>query len=417
MSGSCKLFSGRGVKSNCTDKCRLKCSNYINMESRLKLFRNFWKLSDLYKQRPFIGSCMIDIEPKYRYTNAENPCKYNKASYFTVDGEKFRVCKTFFKNTLDITNRMIETTKSKYDENGIVQEDYRGRHENHKKISAELVNDIKNHINSIPRIESHYLRATSSREYINGAKTIADLFKDFKDQQTERGKDTGKYCTYYKIFTTEFNLGFYTPKKDQCDLCMSFANATSEQKEQLKNQVEVHLKEKQLSRIEKDADRQKVSTTNKVVVYDLQAVMQCPNGDLSSFYYKSKLNCLNFTITELGIKDSNAQNRQRSNEYASYDKVNCYFWTEIDGKRGANEIGSCVFNYLENTCKDVEDNINVVFYSDNCCGQNKNKYITTLYLYAVYYLANLESIIHKFLIKGHSQNEADNVHSLIEREI
>ena len=39
-----------------------------------------------------------------------------------------------------------------------------------------------------------------------------------------------------------------------------------------------------------------------------------------------------------------------------------------------------------------------------------------LYIYAVNNL-DLDSITHKFLIKGHSQNEGDSAHSLIERQV
>lgn len=201
---------------------------------------------------------------------------------------------------------MIQTTKTKYDENGILQDDFKGRHENHKKISTELHNDIKDHINSIPRIDSHYLRALTSREYIEGSKTITDLYRDFQKQQSERG-GAGKFCMYYKIFTTEFNLGFYQPKKDQCDLCTVYHSSTPEQKEQLQKEFDTHSSEKRLSRVEKEFDRQNISKSNKVAVYDLQAVMQCPNGEVSSFYYKSKLNSYNFTITELTKKDTKAQ--------------------------------------------------------------------------------------------------------------
>lgn len=37
-------------------------------------------------------------------------------------------------------------------------------------------------------------------------------------------------------------------------------------------------------------------------------------------------------------------------------------------------------------------------------------------MYAVY-LFNIQSITHKFMIRGHTQNEADNIHSLIEKEV
>lgn len=100
----------------------------------------------------------------------------------------------------------------------------------------------------------------------------------------------------------------------------------------------------------------------------------------------------------------------------AYDNVHCYFWTESEAKRGAIEIGSCIWNYLEMICKESPEAKNVIFYSDNCCGQNKNKYIASLYLFAVQNL-NINSITHKFLIRGHTQNEADSVNSLIEKEV
>lgn len=150
-------------------------------------------------------------------------------------------------------------------------------------------------------------------------------------------------------------------------------------------------------------------------MFDLQAVLQSPRGDTSAFYYKSKLNSYNFTITLLN-KKVEAQMKD------SYTDVHCYFWNETDAKRGANEIGSCLLDCFERLCCEAgvsasnSDGLNLIMYSDNCCGQNKNKYIVALYLYAVTHL-NIESITHKFLIKGHTQNEGDNIHSLIEKEI
>lgn len=137
-------------------------------------------------------------------------------------------------------------------------------------------------------------------------------------------------------------------------------------------------------------------------MYDLQAVLPVPRGQISSFHYKSKLNCYKFTISDLYAKNAH-----------------CYFWNETEGKRGANEIGSCVLRYhqqLVDTRADSEEPLNVIFYSDNCCGQQKNKYVVTAYSYAVNKLP-IQSITHKYLIHGHSQNEGDNVHSMIEKQI
>ncbi|CAG4992770.1 unnamed protein product [Colias eurytheme] len=301
---------------------------------------------------------------------------------------------------------MIFTIQHKVSDGGFMLEDFRGKHHSHKTLPSELLDDIRKHIKSIPKIESHYVRATSSKEYIDGGKTIKDLYSDFVKQQEENNKETGNYIAYYKIFTLEFNLSFFQPKKDQCDLCESFKNSTDEKKRELEDKYNKHIEEKSLSRIEKQEDRKKVTKDNIVAIYDLEAVLQCPRGDTSAFYYKSKLNNYNLTLTELTQTESKT----------AYDKVHCYFWTESEAKRGAIEIGTCVWQYLEGICESNLEEKNVTFYSDNCCGQNKNKYIATLYLFAVNTL-NIRSIKHKFLITGHTQNEADSVHSLIEKEI
>lgn len=95
---------------------------------------------------------------------------------------------------------------------------------------------------------------------------------------------------------------------------------------------------------------------------------------------------------------------QTESKTAYYDKVHCYFWTESEAKRGAIEIGTCIWQYLEGIlCESNIEEKNVTFYSDNCCGHNKNKYIATLYLFAVNTL-NIRRIKHKFLITGHTQN-------------
>lgn len=267
------------------------------------------------------------------------------------------------------------------------------------------------------------MRASTSREYISAEKTIMNLWKDFDKSQKEDEKPTCDYWLYYDIFTREFNIGFFQPKKDKCDLCLDYELAAPNRKIEIKKKYEDHLKEKELCRQEKRLDRQNINETNICAVYDLQAVMQCPTGETSSFFYKSKLNCLNFTIVEMLKKSETAKklkmnDKENKNEIGAYDSVYCYFWDEVQGKRGANEIGSCILDYLQRiNQQNPNKKLNVTFYSDNCCGQNKNKFITSLYSYAVTCFENIYTITHKYLIKGHTQNEGDNVHSLIEKEI
>ena len=56
---------------------------------------------------------------------------------------------------------------------------------------------------------------------------------------------------------------------------------------------------------------------------------------------------------------------------------------------------------------------NFIFYSDNCCAQNKNRYYVTMLWYCLQKFS-LSSINHKYLEKGHTQNENDSIHSVVE---
>lgn len=401
-SKSQKQMPERQIKPTCTEKCTLKCYNKINEENRQLIFMNYWKMGDLDNQRQFINNHVTAIKPKYRYIREGSTRKdYNHAFHFEVNREIIRVCKTFFKNTLGISDRPIRTVISMQKNStvgGFPTDDKRGIHGKHNKLDTVIIDGIKEHINSIPRIESHYCRASTSREYVEGGLSIAQLHRDYVTKCRTENVAHADYQIYYNIFTKEYNISFWSPKKDQCEDCAAYNNA--EDKEPLKTKYDSHLEEKDLVRKEKDFDKENSNGKSITAVYDLQAVMPCPRGDVSNFYYISKLNVLNFTIYELGSKD-----------------VNCYVWHEGEGARGVNEIGSCVLSYLRSLQDKTKDDFEVIFYSDNCCGQQKNKYMIAMYIYAVTNLENLTSITHKFLIKGHSQNEGDSAHSVIERNI
>lgn len=394
-----KEYGSRKIGPTCKHQCRLKCSEKILEDARQKLFEGYWKMGSLERQREFIARSMKEIVPKYQYKKADSHRKSKHSFYFEIDSTRFRVCKIFFKNTLGITDRPIRTVINKMDSNGILEGEQRGKHGKHKKVADTLTEAVKNHIDSIPRIESHFLRKQSTREYIDGGKNLIDLYKDYKENCIQNKLPFVKEHTYRKIFNSDFNISFFIPKKDQCDQCTVYKLAEGARKAELEEGYTKHIEEKEKSREEKLKDKQLVSDKFIVACYDLQAVMTVPNGEASTFYYKSKINCLNFTISELGR-----------------DHTECYFWDESEAQRGANEIGTCVLRFLQKKSACSNSDMDVIFYSDNCCGQQKNQFIISMYIYAVTSL-KYNSITHKFLIRGHTQNEGDAVHSIIEKEI
>lgn len=400
-SKSRKNIPARHLKPPCGEKCKLECTKKITNATRTKIFECYWQLGDLSLQRNFIHKHITPIIPAFRFSGKAQPRNVNHSFYFDVDGQTIRVCKTFFRATLDINDRVIRTVIAK-SENGFLKQDMRGKHNNHKKVAESIRQGIRSHINSIPRMESHYIRKDSSREYIDGGKSLSDLYRDYKSLCESNNVPYANETLYSRIFNGEYNIIFFKPKKDRCELCVRYENAQGNANENdIKVEYFKHIEEKNLSRIEKEADKSNVGPDNIVAIYDLQAVLQLPRGNTSIFYYKSKLNTLNFTISHIGN-----------------DKTDCFYWHEGEANRGADEIGSCIYKFIENTMINYDGpGLDLIFYSDNCCGQNKNRFIVSVYLFALLKFPKIKCITHKYLITGHTQNEADSVHSTIEKQI
>ncbi|GFV25435.1 uncharacterized protein TNCV_1147051 [Trichonephila clavipes] len=305
--------------------CKLKCAEKIDVNYRKAIFAMFWGMGDFQRQREFIKDSAQAVVPKYqRITlNRKRERGSNQSYSITKDGEKILVCKQFFKNTFDLSDRAIRTPFEKTDKStGVLSLEMRGKHGNDRKLDQDLVKTAKVRIEKIPR----------------------------------------------KILVITADLKV--------------------------------LGKKDLSRLEKENDKKSTDST-VVAVYDPQAVLSCPQGEASSYYYTSKLAVYNLTIAELkGGKT-----------------VNCYIWDETQGKRGVIEIGNCVLKYLQYLNDKANRPIDVVLYSDNCCGQQKNNFMMSMYKNAVTTLKNIKSVTHKFLVNGHTQNEGDSAHSTIEKEV
>ncbi|CAH1098832.1 unnamed protein product [Psylliodes chrysocephalus] len=386
------------MRPPCGEKCCLKCSIKLNSTTRQNFFDAFWGLGDLQRQREYIVRHTHEIKPKYRYTSTKNYRSLNTAFYFEENNSRIRVCKNFFKATLDLGDQAIKTALMKKSEARFIEGEQRGKHKNYPTVDPAVEESVVQFINSIPRVESHYLRAQTTREYIQSERSFANIYQDYKYLRQANNWPFASESTFQRIFNVQFNIGLFSPKKYLCDLCESYKNASEEKKLKLQQDYEQLLLEKDLARSEKKKDKKESDAI--VVVYDLQAVMQILKEQVSLFFYKSRINCFNFTISDLHAKN-----------------VDCFFWDETKGKRGAVEIGSCDLAFIEMHLNNrPSGDIDLIFYSDNCCGQQKNKYLLSAYAYAVCNM-RVKSITHKFLIRGHSQNEGDNVHSVIEKQV
>lgn len=398
-----KLIPAKQMLPPCKDTCRRKCTSKFTEEERQQHFDTFWKLGDLDRQRHFVLHHIQPIQPKYKLVvlNRQKERTLNRAYYLNKDGVRKQVCFLFFRNTLGISERFVRTVKSK-DSDGHLDLDLRGKNKK-SLVPIEIKTNMRNHLNSIPAVESHYARANSKKKYIEGGKTVTDLYNDYVESCEAKNIRYGKQSMYRHLFNYEYNMSFHIPKKDQCLICTTYHNSDGNEKLEKEQSYLKHIEEKHLSRVAKKNDKEKIDDLFIVACFDLQAALPVPKGDVSSFYYKSRLNSYNFTICEL--------------QQQGLGPVDCYFWHEGEGKRGSSEIGTCLLKFLKKKSEvSNSTDLNITFYSDNCGGQGKNKFIVTSYLYA---LANyrINSITHKFFIVGHGQNEGDASHSVIEKAV
>lgn len=247
-------------------------------------------------------------------------------------------------------------------------------------------------------MESHYCRKSSSRMYLDSHLNMTIMYEMYLEKcKAENVSKPVKKQIYINIFKGEFNLAFHKPKKDTCKICEKFKLSSPEEKKKLELNYQKHIEAKNLARQSKAADKEK-SRNNpsfQCFTFDLEAVLYSPSLKVGIWYYARKFATYNFTLHD-----------------SASGKGYCYVWFEINGKRGADEIGTAIFKHLSSLPPETKE---VVFYSDSCGGQNRNRYIASLLLYAVKTLENLKSIQLNFLETGHTQMEVDSMHSCIER--
>ncbi|KAJ8879329.1 hypothetical protein PR048_019937 [Dryococelus australis] len=130
------------VREVCGLHCKFQCKNLHDITY---IFDYFYALDVNFKS-DFVSKLMDEIHPTYTYKKENSQRSPNVAYNFIVDGHHI-----------------------------LIEEDLRGKHKNKKKIAETIVQDIRDHINSFPRIDSHYCRKGNDREFIDGSLDISHM--------------------------------------------------------------------------------------------------------------------------------------------------------------------------------------------------------------------------------------------------
>ena len=308
-------------------QCVNRCNEKLTLSQRQDIFHNFWLMSDHTRQRDFICS-HVTAKQKKRNRTEKSRRKKTYHYFLSANGQKVKVCKAVFLSTLNIGERMVSYTLNHALTNtGQGIQDRRGRHPPGFKKAPELFDFVREHINSFPKMESHYARKNTSKKFLESTLNIRKMYHLYVTKCTAENKECVSEKIYGNIFRNDFNLGFHRPQKDECNFCTKFKNLSASEKTVLMDEYNKHMHRKAQSRLEKEKLKAICKSDPSVVAvaFDLQQVLCCPKLNVSALYYKRKLSTYDLTVYNLGDKS-----------------VTCYMWHEAVGGRGSCEVATCL---------------------------------------------------------------------------
>ncbi|KAF0715180.1 Uncharacterized protein FWK35_00032688, partial [Aphis craccivora] len=204
-------------------------------------------------------------------------------------------------------------------------------------------------------IKSHYCRATTDKQYLDSALNVTKMYDCYKTLCSEENEQCLSINLYREIFNNEFNLSFFCPKKNLCNLCAEYE--ASEKKNSIedkkKEEYENHIMNKEIMRIERDDDKI-INADTAVICFDLQNVITLPKTNVGNAFYKRKLCVYNMTAHCNLTK-----------------KVYCAIWSEATVGRSENDLACAVLRCLVAILADNPNIKNIVTWSDSCVPQNQ----------------------------------------------
>ena len=408
-----KTMRARKIGAPCT--CKEKCFEKVTMPVIEKLFKDFWALGNFDKQNYYLSKVIHSLVVKRRRKPARGGVLHRRHTVqYTVlrDKTEIVVCRKAFLSIFDVSDTRIRTVLEKESSTGTVQADRRGTTTHARAIAKSDIDVIKEHINTIPTVTSHYCRAKSRfKKYmapeLNRARLHA-LYLDFIHEKYPE-KTPVKDWKYNQVFDKEFNIGFAPTKSDTCNTCTVLEGqinhyetnptpAPSVTLEDLKQTLSQHkdLARKGQHLLTSFYDKHSGDEDTLGCCFDLQQTLPTPKLSTNVAYYKRKLWTYNLGIYNMKTRIGTM-----------------YVWDEVTARRGSVEIASCLTHWVENN---HSDEVNLILFLDNCAGQNKNINMV-LSLMRLIHQRKFFNITHNFLVPGHSMMPCDRQFGNIEKKL
>lgn len=380
----------------------------MTFDQRYSLFREYYEVGNYDKQSTFLlGLIQVIPVSRRRHGTYDTPEQSRRQSTntYTVpngSGEHVQVCRKTFSNIFALSHKRVQVLVEKKKRGQTTYTDQRGKRTKIKKYLPELRQQVRDHIQSFPREENHYSRNKSIKEFLSPDLNKNRMFLAYK-KKYPNSKVTYKY--YSLVFQKDFpNLRFGRPRSDTCSKCDLYQNKiksiplTNPQRKQETQKLELHHRKAEKARVTMNTDitkSQTIDSEDNTISIDLEQVLFIPTLSHSDMFYSRQLSCFNFGVH---LSDTD-------------DAFMC-IWDESVTGRGGNEIASCLLKVISH--QNFHKRNNLVIWSDNCIGQNKNKIILMLLIYLVS-KGIYEKVEQKFLVSGHSYLTCDRDFALIEK--
>lgn len=388
--------------------CKDECFKAFSLQDQCNLFDFFYCGQDKSLQDSYLASCMAKSE-NIRVAHNQIKPRLNTWHYSVkLDGVSKKVCQKFVICLFNVSKKRLRVIQSKIID-GVDFQERRGSHDNRPhKLEENVLELMKDHLESIPSEPSHYSSHKTNLHYFDNpdlnVKVIFEKFKEFYKEKTNKNLKM-TYVTYFKLFKEKFRYGFRRPKTDICDFCIEMKEKLSrDPNDPCKISLEVHERKVRKRKSLKDEFIAKAKnndeTSHLVIEFDYGQNYPIPRLNVNSQFYKRMLWLYVFNI--------HVHNDDSSFFY-------CHMETHA-GKNG-NSVVSFVNDCLMNILKKPKfSNITtIVLLSDATSGQNRN---TTITKFCAWFarLHNVE-VIHLYPVRGHSFSQCDRNFGLVRNKI
>ena len=146
--------------------------------------------------------------------------EYSYRYYMLRDGDRVPVCQQTFLKTLLLSKNRVQGVIRRFAETCKSSQERRGGNRR-GPLYAEKQASVVAYIKKFKCVESHYSREKNAKRlYLQSDLNVREMWRMYSREH--KGNESLRVTESYfrTIFRTRFNIGFGTPKSDECSTCI-----------------------------------------------------------------------------------------------------------------------------------------------------------------------------------------------------